>query len=98
MTLVQGSKLIKCLIQRLVGSDERIITKQEQQLLTAIESYSTMTDIDKFSERVNAELTWYNKTWRYFSRPHMPATPEASFVQALKPCCQPCMQDRPKWA
>jgi hypothetical protein len=69
MALVQGSKFIKCLIQRLVGLDERVMTKQEQQLLTAIESYSTMTDIDKLSERVNAELTWYNKTWRYFSRP-----------------------------
>jgi predicted nicotinamide N-methyase len=57
MALVQGSKFIKCLIQRLGGSDERVITKQEQQLLTAIESYSTIADIDKFSERVNAELT-----------------------------------------
>ena len=83
MALVQGSKFIKCLIQRLVGTDDRVIEKQERQLLTAIESYSTMTDIDKFSERVNAELTWYNKTWRYFSRPHKPATPEAFFVQAL---------------
>jgi hypothetical protein len=83
MALVQGSNFNKCLIQRLVGSDERVITKQEQQLLTAIESYSTMTDIDKFSKRVNTELTWYNKTWLFFSRPHKPATLEASFVQVL---------------
>jgi hypothetical protein len=62
---------------------EHVQRKQEQQVLTAIKSYSTMTNIDKFSERVNAKLTWNNKIWRYFSLPHKPTTPDASFVQAL---------------
>ena len=60
---VQGSKFIKCLVHRIIGSDDQAIARQEKQLIKALEEYSTMSDIDKYSERVNAEITWYYKMW-----------------------------------
>ena len=42
-----------------------------------------MTDFEKYIARVNAELTWYYKTWRYFSGPNMPVKPVTNFMQAL---------------
>ena len=42
-----------------------------------------MTDFEKYTATLNAELTWYYKRFTYFSRPNMPVKPETSFMHEL---------------
>ena len=53
---VQGSLLIKCSVQNILGGDEIVIIQQERQLFATIEGCGTVIDMTIFSLNLNAEV------------------------------------------
>ena len=80
---IQGSLFIKCLVSNILGREETAIVRQEQQVIAAIEAYGTATDMLHYSLTVRAEVTWYNKCFRYNSRPQMQKRTENEFMEQI---------------